>query len=89
MTFIKYPQYRNIGKPNYLTVFGRNKPKSLNRIANIGYGHLCLREENLSFNNNYNATHVENHVDMSYSVASHEREIKEGTDFIYFLFLVF
>jgi len=22
-------------------------------IAKIGYGHLCLREENLSFDNNY------------------------------------
>jgi hypothetical protein len=28
------------------------KPKGLNRIAKIGYGHLCLREENLPFNNN-------------------------------------
>jgi hypothetical protein len=25
------------------------KPKGINRIAKIGYGHLCLREENLSF----------------------------------------
>jgi hypothetical protein len=28
------------------------KPKGLNRIDKIGYGHLCLREENLPFNNN-------------------------------------
>jgi hypothetical protein len=25
---------------------------SLNRIAKIGYGRICLREENMSFNNN-------------------------------------
>jgi hypothetical protein len=29
----------------------RNKQKGLNRIAKIGYGHLWLREENLSFDN--------------------------------------
>ena len=36
-------------------MFGSNKLKSLNSIAKIGYGHLCLREENLrlSFYNNY------------------------------------
>ena len=27
--------------------------KGLNRIAKIDYGHLCLREENISFKNNY------------------------------------
>jgi hypothetical protein len=27
---------------------GAIKPKGLNRIARIGYGHLCMREENLS-----------------------------------------
>jgi len=27
--------------------------KGLNRIAKIDYGHLCLRVENISFNNNY------------------------------------
>ena len=32
---------------------GTIKPKGLKRIAKIGYGHLCLREENLSFINNY------------------------------------
>jgi hypothetical protein len=32
---------------------GAIKPKVLNRIAKIGYGHLCLREENISFDNNY------------------------------------
>jgi hypothetical protein len=25
------------------------KPKGINRIAKIGYGHLCPREENLGF----------------------------------------
>jgi hypothetical protein len=29
-----------IGKPNILQVFGSNKPKELNRIDTIGYGHL-------------------------------------------------
>jgi hypothetical protein len=28
---------------------GAIKPKGLNRIAKIGYGHLCMRVENLSF----------------------------------------
>jgi len=28
-------------------------PKGLKRIAKIGYGRLCLREENLCFDNNY------------------------------------
>jgi hypothetical protein len=28
---------------------GAINPKDLNRIAKIGYGHLCLREENLIF----------------------------------------
>jgi hypothetical protein len=34
-------------------VLGAIKPKVLNINAKIGYGHLCLREENLSLNNNY------------------------------------
>jgi hypothetical protein len=25
------------------------KSKDINRIAKIGYGHICLREENFSF----------------------------------------
>ena len=30
------------------------KPKGLNRIAaKIAYGHICLKEENFSFNDNY------------------------------------
>jgi hypothetical protein len=33
ITFIKYVQYQNIGKPNNLKVFGSNKPKGINRIA--------------------------------------------------------
>jgi len=32
---------------------GVSKSKSLNRIAKICYGYLYLREENLSFDNNY------------------------------------
>jgi hypothetical protein len=53
ITFIRYDQYRNTGKPNNLAVFGSNKRKSLNGIANIGCSHLCLRERDLSFHNNY------------------------------------
>ena len=48
ITFIRYAQYRNIGKPNNLKVFGNNKPKVLIRRAKISKGHLCL-----SFVNNY------------------------------------
>ena len=40
-------------KAKYLKILGAIKPKTLYRIAKIGYGHLCLREENLSFINNY------------------------------------
>ena len=35
-TFIRYAQYRNIGKPNNLKVSKINKQKGLNRIAKIG-----------------------------------------------------
>ena len=34
-------------------VLGTIKPKGIHRIAKIGYGHLCLREENLSFGKTY------------------------------------
>ena len=35
-------------------MFESNKTKGpLNKRAKIGNGHLCLREENLSFNTNY------------------------------------
>ena len=37
---------QKIGKPNNLNL-GAIKPKGLNMIAQIGYGHICLREENL------------------------------------------
>jgi hypothetical protein len=47
-----YVKIRKFWKENNLKGFGASKPKGLNRIAKIGYGHLCLREENLSFNNN-------------------------------------
>ena len=46
-------QNQKIGKPNNLKVLGARHPKDLNRIAKIGYGHLCMREKNLSFDNNY------------------------------------
>ena len=32
---------------------GTIKPKGLNKIAKICHGHLCLKGDNLSFNNNY------------------------------------
>jgi len=32
---------------------GAIKPKGLNRIAKIGQGHIGLREDNISLNNNY------------------------------------
>ena len=31
---------------------GKRNPKCLNRIAKISCGHLCLKEENLNFDNN-------------------------------------
>jgi hypothetical protein len=31
----------------------RRKPEGLNRMAIIGYGHLSLRDEDLTFNYNY------------------------------------
>jgi len=43
-----YLQNRKIAKSNNLRI-----PKGLNRITKIGQGHLCLREEKLSYNNNY------------------------------------
>ena len=50
----QYGQARKIGKPNNLKFLGVIKPKEgLNRVANISKGHLCLREENLSFINNH------------------------------------
>jgi hypothetical protein len=39
--------------PINLKLFGSMKSKCLNRIAEIGQGHICSREENLSFNNTY------------------------------------
>jgi hypothetical protein len=36
-----------------LKSLGASKPKVINRIAKISQGHVWLREENLSFNNNY------------------------------------
>jgi hypothetical protein len=37
---------------NCIGELGAIKPKGLYRIAKIGYNHLCLREENLSFDKN-------------------------------------
>ena len=41
INLIRYAQYRKIGKPNNLfLILGGSKPKDLNRITKIGYGHL-------------------------------------------------
>jgi hypothetical protein len=32
---------------------GEIRPNGPDRMAKIGYGHICLREDNLSFDNNY------------------------------------
>ena len=53
MTFIRYAQGRKIGKQNNFKSFGSKITKWANRIAKVRKGHLWLREENLSFNNNY------------------------------------
>ena len=49
-TFIIYTTIPKNGKPNIMS-FGVRIEKDLNMMANIGYGYLCFREENLSFNN--------------------------------------
>ena len=49
ITFIRYAQNRKIGKTNNLNFLGAIKPKGLNRIAKIGYGHIYLRGVNISF----------------------------------------
>ena len=49
ITFIMYAQGHTIGKPNNIKVLGARKPKDLSRIAKIGCGHMCLKEENLSW----------------------------------------
>jgi hypothetical protein len=53
ITLIRYAQSRKIRKANNLIIFGSYKPKGLNMIAEIGISHICLSEENLSFENNY------------------------------------
>jgi hypothetical protein len=35
MAFTRYAHIQNIGKPNYLKVFGVGKSKGIKRIANI------------------------------------------------------
>ena len=49
MILFRDGQYWNIGKPNNLKVFGKNKPKGLNIISKICYGCVCLMGEKLSF----------------------------------------
>jgi hypothetical protein len=53
LCFIGYAQSQNFRAPNIASVFGRaSKSKDINRITDIGYDNLCMREENLSFDNN-------------------------------------
>jgi hypothetical protein len=40
-------------KAKHLKVFGSNKPKGLNRMAKVGYVHICLLAEIPKFDNNY------------------------------------
>ena len=40
-------------KVKSIKVLGAMKPKDVIRIAKIDHGHLCMREEELSLNNNY------------------------------------
>ena len=42
------------------------KPKGLNRIAKIGYGYLCLREEYLSFKHGTNIDHYYMTINISF-----------------------
>jgi len=56
---------------------GALKPKVLNRIAKIGSGHLCLREENLSFINNLHYLETVNmFVGQNIQVNKYEGKIK-------------
>ena len=41
-SFIRYTHYQYIGKSYNLKVFVISKPKDINRIVKICYGHLCL-----------------------------------------------
>jgi hypothetical protein len=59
---------------------GAIKPKSLNRIAKIGQGHLYLREENLSFINNCKKSLKESKIDTT-NTPMHEHILSSlGTD---------
>ena len=54
ITFIGYPKkFKQLENQITLKYLGDRKQKGLNRIAKVDQGHLCLREENPSFNNNY------------------------------------
>ena len=47
------------GKPKIYFLIWTLKPKGLHGIANIGHGHACLREENISFSN---ITYISNRI---------------------------
>ena len=51
--FIRYAHNQKLGNANNEKSFETSKPKGLNRISKVGYGHLCAREENIIFINNY------------------------------------
>ena len=49
-----YAQVQKIGKPNKKTSYGVRTPKGHKQDSQkSGYGHICPREENNNFSNNY------------------------------------
>jgi hypothetical protein len=55
ITFIRYAQYRNIGKPNNINVFGSNKTKGSKQESHRRPWSPIMPEgggENLSFDDN-------------------------------------
>jgi hypothetical protein len=48
-SWVKIRNKRSVPKPDE-SINQKSKPKGLNSITKIDQGHLCLREENLSFN---------------------------------------
>jgi hypothetical protein len=47
MAFTRYAHIQNIGKPNYLKVFGVGKSKGIKRIANIAKCRTCSEKSTL------------------------------------------
>jgi hypothetical protein len=51
------PRVKRLEDQTIIKSLGAIKPKGLNRISKIGYGHLCLREENLRITYEIGASH--------------------------------